>query len=85
MSLSTGRILHRKQWEKLSINKKIIDRVEKLANKENQGYISSNFKYKWRGMNNDDYEETPINIDEDNSRNEEGDETSVKSISEFMT
>ena len=35
MSLSTGRILHRRQWKRLSINDKIIDRVEELGNKEN--------------------------------------------------
>ena len=28
MSLSTGRILHRRQWKKLPINNKIIDRMQ---------------------------------------------------------
>ena len=83
VSLSTGRMLHRKQWKKLLISKKIINRVEELANKENQGYISSNFKYKWKGMNHDNDDNASIDTDGNNSKNEEKDELSVTSLNEF--
>ena len=83
MSLSIGRILHRKQWKKLPISKKVIGKVEELRNKEKQGFISSNFKYKWKVMNEDNHEETSIVMDEDNDNNMDGDESIVKSVSEF--
>ena len=34
MSLNTGRVLHCHQWKKLSINQKVIDRVNELGSKE---------------------------------------------------
>ena len=55
MSLSTGRILHRRQWKKLPINNRIIDRVEELGNREKQVFVSSNFKYKWNRNSEEDY------------------------------
>ena len=54
ISLNTGRIIHRKQWKKLLITQKIIDRVEQLGDKENQPYVSSDFKYKWDTNNTDE-------------------------------
>ena len=45
--LNTGRVIHRHQWKKLPITTKITHRVEEMATKERQPYISNNFKYKW--------------------------------------
>ena len=87
MSLSTGRILHRNQWKKLPINDKIINRVEELGDKEKQGYVSSNFKYKWKNVTSDDdisdNESTSTNNELVNSEQE--DEVSIMSVNEFMT
>jgi len=73
MSLNTGRALHRKQWKKLAVTNKIIERVEELAMKENQPYIANNFKYRWASSgteqlksqrNNDNYDDS-IHTDTD--------------------
>ena len=78
MSLNTGRVLHRKQWKKLPITNKIIHRVEEMAEKENQPYIATNFKYRWsngavtqpqsddNSVDNDD-DSIQTNVDESNT------------------
>ena len=73
-SLNTDRVLHRHQWKKLPITDKIVIRVEEMATKEGQPYVSSNFKYDWNRVKldsddtteaNDELEMTHDNITED--------------------
>ena len=87
ISLSTDRILHRKQWKKLPINNRIIDRVEELGDKERQGFVSSNFKYKWNRNNEENhYESDSVSSNKGritDDMGEEGDEHIIISINEF--
>jgi hypothetical protein len=58
MSLETGQRIHRYRWTRLPISKEVIDRVNKLANNENQPLVATNFKYEWeRGTDINDLRE----------------------------
>ena len=84
ISLSTGRILHRSQWKMLLINDKIIDRIEELGDREKLGFVSSNFKYKWKRINDGEYhDDESVGTNKDYNTGEEGDEPSAMSIIEF--
>ena len=85
MSLNTGRVLHRHQWNKLPINPRIIDRVEEMGIKERQQYISSNFKYKWDvNQNANDCESNIVNESQGDTEDTAAeDENSVTSMVEY--
>ena len=48
MSLTTGKPIHRYQWDVLPISEDVIQRVKELALAEGQPLVASNFKYIWR-------------------------------------
>ena len=45
MSLLTGREVHRKQWTQMTINQKVIDRVNALGEKDGQPLVADNFEF----------------------------------------
>ena len=74
MSLNTGRAIHRHQWKKLHINQTIIDRVDQIGARENQTFISNNFRYRLgqnkRALDDDDVSTETNNESEQNSTEE---------------
>ena len=45
MSLLTGREVHGKQWTQMTINQKVIDRVNALGEKDGQPLVADNFEF----------------------------------------
>ena len=85
MSLSTRRILHRRQWKKVQITKKVVNRMEEIGNKEKQDWVSRNFKYKWNDGELTDDETHEQDESENKQDNTSGDSStgSMVSIKEF--
>ena len=58
LSLNTGRVIHRHQWKRLPLTRKIINRVQEMGAKEKQSFISNNFRYKWSDSTEDKVSDT---------------------------
>ena len=91
MSLETGRTVHQKQWEKLPITNKFIERVNQLGSENGQKSIGGNFRYA-RGLSmvsdtksdSDETFENRSHVSDSNSRSD-GNDTSVNRPTEGIS